>query len=154
MNGLLALRGLDATGDNTGGGSGGALLLTTTSIIGHGEFSVAGGDGTGLGAGGASGRVGIHCRWRYWFGGKFTDRGGSEGVGNEVSREAAAGTVFVENDVRPFSYMVLKHTPGTNSTHLEEDHHYVHVDNEGNEFPAPTMITEGKLQRMNSTNFS
>lgn len=147
LNGLLSLQGMDATGSDAGGGSGGALLITTTNITGHGEVSVAGGNGIGLGAGGAGGRVGIHCRWRYWYGGKFTDRGGSGGAGYEVTHGAAAGTVFVENNLRPLSYRVLKYAPGTNETHLEVDHHYVHIDNEGSEVPVPTMIMEDETTK-------
>ena len=86
---------------------------------------------------GAGGRVGIHCRWRYTFGGRFTDRGG------QGSRSGgAAGTVYKEENFRPLEYRQLKYKKETNTTLLAVDHTYVHVDNEGYNVLGATMLME------------
>ena len=96
LNGELALRGEDGSGKDAGGGSGGSALIEVTNITGHGMIAVNGGQGSGQGGGGSGGRVGIHCRWRYQYGGRFIDNGGLGGTGYESSHGAAAGTIFRE----------------------------------------------------------
>ena len=142
LNGLLSGSGMDGQGSDAGGGSGGSIMISSTNLTGHGEISVRGGHGSGFGGGGAGGRIGVHCRWRYSFGGKFTDCGGSGTGSNTLSRGAAAGTAFIENNLRPLQYRVLKYREGTNNTYFQVDHRYVHVDNEGLLVPVPTMILE------------
>ncbi|KAK3576663.1 hypothetical protein CHS0354_004948 [Potamilus streckersoni] len=122
LNGLLALQGTDGQGTSAGGGSGGSLLIHTTNMTGHGEINVEGGDGSGLGGGGAGGRVGIHCRYRYSYGGLFTNHGGLGGTGHTASHGGAAGTTYVEENKRPQQYRILKYLHGTNNTYLQVDH--------------------------------
>ncbi len=141
LNGLLSAKGLNGSGTDSGGGSGGSVLIRTTDMTGHGEISVPGGDGQGQGGGGAGGRIGIHCRWRYTYGGKFTDCGGVGGMGS-LELGAAAGTAFLENNLRPLEYRILKYLKDENTTYFQVDHRYVHVDNEGILVPVPTMIME------------
>ena len=137
INGLLSSKGSDGTGTNAGGGSGGSILITTTNMTGHGEISVPGGSGTGLGSGGSGGRVGIHCRWRYTYGGKFTDHGG------QVGRYGGpAGTIYKEENFRPLEYRHLKYAKKTNTTLLAVDHTYVHIDNDGFDVPGATVLME------------
>ena len=128
LNGLISARGENATGADAGGGSGGSILVQTTNMTGHGEVAVQGGAGTGRGGGGSGGRVGIHCRWRYTFGGIFTDRGGE---GSSAAYGAPAGTVYKEENLRRLQYRQLKYSKTTNSTFLAVDHTYIHVDNQG-----------------------
>ena len=142
VNGLLMLKGADGSGTDAGGGSGGSVIVYTTNITGHGEINVIGGSGSGKGTGGAGGRAAIHCRWRYWYGGQFKDRGGSGGKTWEITRGAAAGTVYVENNNRPLEYRILKYMPDTNYTYFEVDHKYVHIDNEHRKVPVATMVME------------
>ena len=146
LSGLLGLRGTDGVGGHAGGGSGGSLLLKTTNMTGHGEINILGGNGHGSGCGASGGRVAIHCRWRYTYGGKFTDRGG-QGVGNyKLTRGGAAGTIFVENNLRPLEYRLLKYMKTTNDTYFQVDHRYLHVDNEGFNVPVATVIMEGNTK--------
>ena len=142
INGRLMLNGIDGSGTDAGGGSGGSVIVYTTDITGHGVIDVVGGSGTGKGTGGAGGRAAIHCRWRYWYGGQFKDRGGSGGSSWDLTRGAAAGTVYVENNFRPLEYRILKYMPGTNDTYFEVDHKYVHIDNENRKVPVATMVME------------
>ena len=146
LNGLLSLQGLPGESSNSGGGSGGSVLIQTTNMTGHGEINVRGGDGLGLGGGGAGGRIGIHCRWKYSYGGKFTNRGGSGSGVYELQHGGAAGTTFLENNLRPLEYRILKYLEDTNDTYLQVDHRYVHVDNEGKEVPVATMIMENQTE--------
>jgi Uri superfamily endonuclease len=141
LNGLLALQGDNGVSGNSGGGSGGSVNMFTTNFTGHGEINVRGGDGSGTtGGGGAGGRIGIHCRYRYSYGGKFTNRGGDGGSSKVLTHGAAAGTTYVENNFRPLAYRILKHMKGTNNTYFQVDHLYCHMDNVGNLVPVPTMI--------------
>ena len=142
VNGMLMLKGTDGSGTDAGGGSGGSVTVYTTDISGHGEINVIGGSGSGKGTGGAGGRAAIHCRWRYWYGGQFKDRGGSGGKNWEITRGAAAGTVYVENNNRPLEYRILKYMPDTNNTYFEVDHKYVHIDNEHRKVPVATIVME------------
>ena len=137
INGLLSSKGTDGTGTNAGGGSGGSILITTTNMTGHGEISVPGGSGTGSGSGGSGGRVGIHCRWRYKYGGKFTDHGGQQG-----RYGGPAGTIYNEENFRPLEYRHLKYMKETNTTMLAVDHTYVHIDNDGHDVPGATVLME------------
>ena len=136
INGLLSANGANGTGINAGGGSGGSILIKTTNMSGHGEIAVAGGEGIGSGGAGAGGRVGIHCRWKYKYGGKLTDHGGHSTVG------APAGTVYLEENFRPLQYRHLKYLKTTNTSMLAVDHTYLHVDNEGYDVKGATMIME------------
>ena len=141
LNGLLALQGTDGVSGNSGGGSGGSVNMFTTNFTGHGEINVRGGNGAGTtGGGGAGGRIGVHCRYRYSYGGKFTNRGGDGGSSNILTHGGAAGTSYVENNFRPLEYRILKHLKGTNTSYFQVDHRYVHIDNVGNLVPVPTMI--------------
>ena len=142
LNGELNLQGMDATGIDAGGGSGGSLWIKTTNLTGHGIISVRGGDGTGRGGGGAGGRISIHCRWRYSYGGKYINRGGLGSGSFKLSRGAAAGTSFVENNLRPLEYRILKYLKGTNETYFQVDHRYVHASNQGYFVPGATVIME------------
>lgn len=146
LNGLLALQGSNGINFNAGGGSGGSLLIETTNFTGHGEINVRGGDGTGTGGGGAGGRIGIHCEWRYSYGGKYRNRGGDGGPGKKVSHGAAAGTTYVENNFRPLEYRILKYMKESNQTYFRVDHLYVHIDNEGNAVPVATVIMEDQSE--------
>ena len=137
INGLLSSEGTNGKGQNTGGGSGGSILITTTNMTGHGEISVSGGSGTGLGGGGAGGRVGIHCRWQYRYGGKFTDHGGQ---GSKYG--APAGTIYKEENFRPLQYRHLKYAKETNTTFLAVDHTYVHIDNDGFDVVGASLLME------------
>ncbi|XP_070533134.1 uncharacterized protein [Ptychodera flava] len=111
-------------------------------MTGHGEINVQGGDGSGLGGGGAGGRVGIHCRWHYTYGGRFRDRGGSGSGNYNLSHGAAAGSVYVEENTRPLQYRIAKYLKELNTTFLDVDHKYVHIDNEGQKVPVASMIME------------
>ena len=140
LNGLISARGGSGTGRHAGGGSGGSILIKTTNMTGHGEISVTGGDASNQGGGGSGGRVGIHCRWRYTYGGKFTDRGGVNPSSNTYS--APAGTIYKEENYRPLEYRILKYMKETNTTFLAADHTYLHVDNEGRDVPEATVLME------------
>ena len=140
LNGLISARGGNGTGSHSGGGSGGSILIKTTNMTGHGEIAVTGGDATNDGGAGSGGRVGIHCRWRYTYGGKFTDRGGVNPSSNSYS--APAGTVYKEENFRPLEYRILKYSKETNTTFLKVDHTYLHVDNEGRNVPEATVLME------------
>ena len=142
LNGLLSLHGDHGDNGNAGGGSGGSLIIRSLNMTGHGEISVRGGDGVGLGCGGSGGRVAIHNQWRYSYGGKFTDRGGAGGNNYKLDRGAAAGTIFLENNLRTLEYRILKYAPETNDTYFQVDHRYIHVDNEQLLVPVATMIME------------
>ena len=146
LNGLLALQGANGDNYNAGGGSGGSLLIETMNFTGHGEVNVRGGDGKGTGGGGAGGRTGIHCQWRYSYGGKYTNRGGDGGPGKTVSHGAAAGTTYVENNFRPLEYRILKYMKDSNQTYFRVDHLYLHIDNEGNAVPVATVIMEDQSE--------
>lgn len=137
INGLLSSKGTDGEGIDAGGGSGGSILITTTNMTGHGEISVPGGSGTGSGSAGSGGRVGIHCRWRYKYGGKFTDHGGQKG-----RYGGPAGTIYKEENFRPLQYRHLKYMKETNTTMLAVDHTYVHIDNDGFDVPGATLLME------------
>ena len=120
MNGLLASDGGDGSGGNAGGGSGGCIFIKTTNITGQGETSVKGGNGHGNGGGGAGGRTSIVAEFRFWFAGKFTNRGGSGGTSsNDLTYGAAAGTSYVAENQRPLEYRILKYLEGTNHTYFE-----------------------------------
>ena len=86
---------------------------------------------------GSGGRVGIHCRWSYTYGGRFTDRGGQ---GSKVG--GPAGTVYKEENFRPLQYRHLKYNKATNTSFLAVDHTYVHIDNAGYDVPGATMLVE------------
>ena len=137
INGLLSSKGTDGEGIDAGGGSGGSILITTTNMTGHGEIAVPGGSGTGSGSAGSGGRVGIHCRWRYKYGGKFTDHGGQKGRNG-----GPAGTIYKEENFRPLQYRHLKYMKETNTTMLAVDHTYVHIDNDGFDVPGATLLME------------
>ena len=137
INGLLSSKGTDGEGIDAGGGSGGSILITTTNMTGHGEIAVPGGSGTGSGSAGSGGRVGIHCRWRYKYGGKFTDHGGQKG-----RYGGPAGTIYKEENFRPLQYRHLKYMKETNTTMLAVDHTYVHIDNDGFDVPGVTLLME------------
>ena len=109
LHGLLALQGTDGKSGNGGGGSGGSLLVHALNFTGHGEVNTEGGSGIALGGGGAGGRAGIHCEWRYMFGGDFVNNGGQGGTLYEDSHAGAAGTTFVKNNKRPLPYRILKY---------------------------------------------
>lgn len=48
------------------------------------------------------------------------DRGGEgDGSSRELTHGGAAGTSFVENNMRPLEYRILKYLPGTNYTYLQ-----------------------------------
>ena len=136
INGLLSANGFQGSGINAGGGSGGSILIKATNMTGHGEISVAGGKGTGSGGAGAGGRVGIHCRWRYRYGGNLRDHGGHSKVG------AAAGTIYIEENYRPLQYRHLKYLKKSNTNILAVDHTYLHADNEGYDVDGATMLME------------
>lgn len=139
LNGLISARGGKSSGSHSGGGSGGSILIEATNFTGHGEISVVGGDSSGYGGAGAGGRIAVHCRWRYTFGGKISDRGG---VGTDNTASAPAGTFYKEENLRPLEYRHLKYLPAMNTTLLEVDHTYIHVDNEGRDVPGATVIME------------
>lgn len=140
LNGLISAKGGNGTGNHAGGGSGGSILIKTTNMTGHGEIAVTGGDGSNDGGGGSGGRVGIHCRWRYTYGGKFIDRGGINPSSNLYS--APAGTVYKEENFRPLEYRILKYSKETNTSFLAVDHTYLHVDNDGRDVPEATVLME------------
>lgn len=140
LNGLISARGGKGAGGHAGGGSGGSILIKTTNMTGHGEIAVTGGDASNQGGGGSGGRVGIHCRWRYAYGGKFTDRGGVNPSSNTYS--APAGTMYKQENFRPLEYRILKYMKETNTTFLAVDHTYLHVDNEGRDVPEATVLME------------
>lgn len=139
LNGLISARGSKSSGSNSGGGSGGSVLIEATNFTGHGEISVVGGDSKGNGGAGAGGRISVHCRWRYTFGGKIRNRGG---LGYDNFRSAPAGTFYKEENMRPMEYRHLKYLPEKNTTLLAVDHTYLHVDNEGRDVPGATVIRE------------
>lgn len=139
LNGLVSAIGGTGNGGHAGGGSGGSILIKTTNMTGHGEIAVTGGDAINQGGGGSGGRVGIHCRFRYTFGGKFTDRGG---FGTQSQYGAPAGTVYKQENLRPLEYRILKYSKETNETFLAVDHTYLHVDNEGHDVPEATVLME------------
>ena len=123
LHGLLAVQGTNGTGDNAGGGSGGSVLIESMNFTGHGEINTEGGSGTGTGGGGAGGRAGIHCEWRYTFGGKFINHGGVSGTEATYAKYAgAAGTTFVKNNKRPLEYRKLKYKDGGSTAYFEVDH--------------------------------
>ena len=129
LHGYLALQGTDGTDGNAGGGSGGSLLIHTMNFTGHGEINVEGGLGDRLGGGGAGGRIGVHCEWRYSFGGTYVNNGGQGGALYEDSHAGAAGTTFVKNNNRPLEYRILKYRHENNDTikYFEVDHRYLLV---------------------------
>ena len=159
LNGLLTANGQDGNGGNAGGGSGGSILIESTNMTGHGEISVLGGRGAGQGGGGAGGRVGIHCRWRYTYGGKFSDHGGLGAKGSEKIYGAPAGTIYKEENLRPLQYRELKYSKSTNTTYLAVDHKYVHIDNDGYDVPGATILmddhnSEYEFDEMELTGYS
>lgn len=141
VNGLVSAKGLDGTGTNAGGGSGGSIFIKTTNMTGHGELNVEGGVGSGTGGCGAGGRIAIHCRWRYKYGGRIKDKGGQSSYGG-VNLGAAAGTGYKEENYRPLEYRIRKYLKKTNETILQVDHTYLHVDNEGYDVPGATVLME------------
>ncbi|KAK3755992.1 hypothetical protein QZH41_003345 [Actinostola sp. cb2023] len=154
INGLLSSDGINGIGNHAGGGSGGSIFIQTTNMTGHGEISVKGGSGTGDGGGGSGGRVAIHCRWRYTYGGKFTDLGGQ---GSKYG--GPAGTVYKEENLRPLEYRHVKYSKTKNTTLLAVDHTYVHIDNDGYKVPGATMLmaentTYYEFDEMELTGFS
>ena len=126
LHGLLALQGTDGQDGNAGGGSGGSLLVHTMNFTGHGEINVEGGLGLMLGGGGAGGRIGVHCEWRYMFGGTYVNNGGQGGTLYEDSHAGAAGTTFVKNNNRPLEYRILKYRKEEDDVikYFEVDHRY------------------------------
>ena len=129
VDGLLAAYGDPGLGGDSGGGSGGSVLIRTTNITGHGVVSVKGGQGQGRGGGGSGGRIGVHCRWRYQYGGRFENYGGLGEGGWRGSHAGAAGTTYVEQNLRELEYRHKKYDPVLNSTFLAVDHTHVHADN-------------------------
>ncbi|PIK55148.1 Tenascin-X [Apostichopus japonicus] len=57
-----------------------------------------------------------------------------------VAYGAAAGTAYVEENLRPLPYRKSKYLKETNTTLLEVDHKYVHIDNEGMYVPVATVF--------------
>ena len=141
INGLVTAKGGNGSGTNAGGGSGGSIFIKTTNMTGHGELNVEGGKGSGMGGCGSGGRIAIHCRWRYKYGGKIKDKGG-QSVVSGVNLGAAAGTGYKEENYRPLAYRIRKHLKKTNDTILRVDHTYLHVDNEGFNVPGATYLME------------
>ena len=141
INGLISAKGMKGTGTNAGGGSGGSIFIKTTNMTGHGELNVEGGSGSGMGGCGAGGRIAIHCRWRYKYGGKIKDKGG-QSTFNGINLGAAAGTGYKEENYRPLEYRIRKYLKKTNDTILRVDHTYLHVDNEGYNVPGATVLME------------
>ena len=132
LHGLLALQGTNGTAGNAGGGSGGSLLVKTMNFTGHGEVNVEGGSAAGLGGGGAGGRVGIHCEWRYSFGGRFVNNGGIGDPEHKDSHAGAAGTTYTKNNKRPPEYRILKYRSNEEDEkhgikYLEVDHRLVYL---------------------------
>ena len=142
MNGILSLRGADGVGQHAGGGSGGAVYIKTINMTGHGLIRVNGGTGVDKGGGGSGGRVGIHCKWRYQYGGKFDNYGGDGGDQHGRYHSGAAGTTYKEENYRELEYRHKKYDKVHNTTFLAVDHTYVHSDNVGKRSPAATMLME------------
>ena len=141
VNGLVTAKGLSGLGTNAGGGSGGSIFIETTNMTGHGELNVEGGIGSGMGGCGAGGRIAIHCKWRYKYGGRIKDKGGqSTYIG--VNLGAAAGTGYKEENYRPLDYRIRKYLKSSNETIMQVDHTYVHADNEGYDVPGATVLME------------
>lgn len=140
MNGELLIRGADGSGANAGGGSGGSLLIRSMNMSGHGLVSVSGGAGVGSGGGGAGGRVAIHCVWRYQYGGTFHNYGGLGGSTHAVTHSGAAGTTYVEENLREIQYREKKYDKAHNSTYLDVDHKLIFTDNHHICSPAPTLL--------------
>ena len=136
VDGLLTAKGGDGKGGNAGGGSGGTVLIFTTNMTGHGIINIAGGLGHGVGGSGAGGRAGVHCRWRYRYGGQYRTHGGQGIVG------AAAGTVYKEENMRELDYRIKKYMKGTNSSYLAVDHTMLFVSNEGYDVLVATVLME------------
>lgn len=137
IHGLIANRGLNGSGANSGGGSGGSIFIKATNMSGHGEIAVTGGMGIGLGGGGSGGRIAIHCRWRYKYGGKLLDHGGQ---GSKYG--GTAGTIYIEENNRPLQYRDLKYNRRLNRTVLTVSHRYVLIDNAGYNVEGATMLME------------
>ena len=142
LNGLLAAQGLSGSGQDSGGGSGGSVWIETMNITGHGEIRTHGGDGVRAGGGGAGGRISVRCQFRFSFGGRFTNAGGSGGAGFQTRHGGAAGTTYVQNNRRPLEYRILKYMEGTNTTYFEVDHRYLHSDNEGRWVQGVTVVRD------------
>ena len=142
VDGLLAAYGDSGTGVDAGGGSGGSIFIQTTNITGHGVMSVKGGEGEGRGGGGSGGRIAVHCRWRYQFGGQYENYGG-RGQGQwRYSHTGAAGTTYKEENLRELEYRHKKYDPVLNTTFLAVDHSHIHADNAFGHSPAPTMLMD------------
>lgn len=142
LNGILTLNGGDGQSSHAGGGSGGSLLITALNMSGHGDIYVAGGNGVGDGYGGSGGRVGVHCEWRYSFGGTYHNYGGNGGGTFESAKVGASGTTFIQENTRPLAYRKKKYNSVYNMTYFDVDHKYLHTDNRGKYSPAETLIME------------
>lgn len=142
VDGLLAAYGDQGHGTDAGGGSGGSIFIKTTNITGHGVVSVKGGDGQGRGGGGSGGRIAVHCRWRFQYGGLFENHGGIAHGTWSSSHAGAAGTTYLEENMRELEYRHKKYDPVLNTTFLAVDHTHIHADNARASSPAPTMLMD------------
>ena len=140
LDGLVTLRGANGSGTNAGGGSGGSILIETTNITGYGEVNVQGGDCSGsMCSGGSGGRVAIHVRFRHKYAGVYKAYGGL-GKSN-----AAAGTVYVEENARGPQYAELKYDSSTNRTYTVANHRYLEVDNNNRKSEWSSMLLENQF---------
>ena len=140
LDGLVTLRGMNGSGLNAGGGSGGSILIETTNITGYGEINVQGGDCSGSEcSGGSGGRIAVHVRFRHKYAGVYKAYGGL-GKSN-----AAAGTVYVEENFRGPQYAKLKYDKNANKTFTIANHRYLEVDNDNRKSDWNSMILEKKF---------
>lgn len=140
LDGLVTLRGRNGSGLNAGGGSGGSILIETTNITGYGEINVQGGDCSGPNSsGGSGGRIAVHVRFRHKYAGVYKAYGGL-GKSN-----AAAGTVYVEENARGPQYAELKYDKSTNKTFTVANHRYLEVDNNNIKSDWSSMLLENKF---------
>ena len=83
----------------------------------------------------AGGRVGIHCRRRYTYGGILRNRGGfgDKATSNStgIPLHGAAGTIYIEETLREMRYRKKKYDKVRNESLLTADHIHLLVNNEG-----------------------
>lgn len=145
LNGLLSSKGLKGSGKDAGGGAGGSILIYSFNFTGHGEINIQGADGVAPnGGGGGGGRCAVKCEYRYSYGGLFTTKGGDGGGSHVLDHGGAAGTLYVEENMRPLQYRELKYLEGTNNTYFQVDQRKILVDNVGKLVPVATVIMENK----------
>ena len=81
------------------------------------------------------GRVGIHCRRNYAYGGVLRNRGGLQNPGTAPSFQeplhGAAGTIYLEETLRQMRYRHRKYDKQSNTSLLSADHIHLLIDNEG-----------------------